>query len=260
MRRIALALSLVLTFGAAPICPAQAVQAVPPKPGSPATDPSRGGESKRPMTFEDLMKMKRLGETAVSPDGKWLAYSVTTVDLEQNTKTAELWIQAIAGGEPQPLAVAKPGDSGVQFSADGKHILFLSSREGGQQVWLADFDPTTGAASNAKKLTNISTEANNARWSPDGHSVLFTSSVYPDCPAISPADGGVGDKCNLADVLRMRGGAAQAKAEQHEEVESTSAQKPLDGTGPDRHITKKLTHAHPQPFQSCIGPTILDAR
>ena len=52
------------------------------------------------MTFEDMMKMKRLGETAVSPDGKWLAYSVTTVDLEQNTKTAELWVQAIAGGEP----------------------------------------------------------------------------------------------------------------------------------------------------------------
>ena len=48
------------------------------------------------MTFEDMMQMKRLGDTAVSPDGKWLAYSVTTVDLAQNTKTAELWLQAIA--------------------------------------------------------------------------------------------------------------------------------------------------------------------
>ena len=57
--------------------------------------------SKRPMTFEDMMQMKRLGETAVSPDGKWLAYSVTTVNLDQNTKTAELWLQPIAGGEPQ---------------------------------------------------------------------------------------------------------------------------------------------------------------
>jgi dipeptidyl aminopeptidase/acylaminoacyl peptidase len=57
------------------------------------------------MTFEDMMQMKRLGETAVSPDGKWLAYSVTTVNLDQNTKTAELWMQAIAGGEPFKLAV-----------------------------------------------------------------------------------------------------------------------------------------------------------
>ena len=44
--------------------------------------------------------MKRLGDTAVSPDGKWLAYSVTTVDLDQNAEDAELWLQAIAGGEP----------------------------------------------------------------------------------------------------------------------------------------------------------------
>jgi dipeptidyl aminopeptidase/acylaminoacyl peptidase len=47
-----------------------------------------------------------------------------------------------------------------------------------------------------KKLTSISTEAGDAIWSPDGNSILFTSAVYPDCPAISPADGGVGDKCN----------------------------------------------------------------
>jgi len=151
--------------------------------------------AKRPMTFEDLQKMKRLGETAVSPDGKWLVYSVTTVDLDQNKKTAELFLQPIAGGDAKPLTAAKPGDSGVQFSADGKRILFLSSREGGQQVWLADFDPATGVASNPKKLTTISTEADNARWSPDSHSIVFTSSVYPDCPAITPTDA-VGDTCN----------------------------------------------------------------
>jgi dipeptidyl aminopeptidase/acylaminoacyl peptidase len=147
------------------------------------------------MTFEDMMKMKRLGETAVSPDGKWLAYSVTTVNLDQNTKTTELWIQAIAGGEPRKLAVAQPGDSGVQFASDGKRILFLSGRERGQQVWLADFDPATGATSNANKLTAISTEAGDALWSPDGKSIVFTSAVYPDCPAIVPGDQS-GDKCN----------------------------------------------------------------
>ena len=51
--------------------------------------------TKRPMTFEDMMHMKRLGSTAVSPDGKWLGYSVTTVDLDKNTKTTELWLQPI---------------------------------------------------------------------------------------------------------------------------------------------------------------------
>jgi dipeptidyl aminopeptidase/acylaminoacyl peptidase len=151
---------------------------------------------KRPMTFEDMMAIKRLGETAISPDGKWLAYSVTTVNLEQNAKTAELWLQAIGGGEPFKLTAAQPGDSGPQFSPDGHSVLLLSGREGGQQIWLADFDPATGATTNTRKLTSISTEADNSQWSPDSKSIVFTSAVYPDCPAIKVGDGGGGDKCN----------------------------------------------------------------
>jgi dipeptidyl aminopeptidase/acylaminoacyl peptidase len=165
------------------------------------------------MTFEDMMKMKRLGETAVSPDGKWLAYSVTTVNLDQNTKTAELWLQAIApssgtGIEPQRVAVAKPGDSGLEFAPDGKRILFLSSRSGSQQIWLASFDSATGATGNAYpvasadgpfQLTHNSVEPDNAKWSPDGKFIVFTAQVYPDCPAFTEADGSEGsqpDKCN----------------------------------------------------------------
>jgi dipeptidyl aminopeptidase/acylaminoacyl peptidase len=86
--------------------------------------------------------------------------------------------------------------AGLEFSPDNKHILFLSGREGGQQIWLADFDPATGASSNAKRLTSISTESDNAKWSPDSKSIVFTSDVYPDCPAITDADPKTGEKCN----------------------------------------------------------------
>ncbi|MGB7549303.1 MAG: hypothetical protein WBM14_16320 [Terracidiphilus sp.] len=150
--------------------------------------------AKRPMNFDDMMHMKRLGSTAVSADGKWLAYSATTVNLEKNTKTAELFLQPVAGGEPTAVAVAQPGDSGLQFAPDGHSVLFLSGREHGQQIWLADFDPATGATTNARQLTNISTGAGDSIWSPDSKSIVFTSFVYPDCPAIGPADGGAGDK------------------------------------------------------------------
>jgi len=150
------------------------------------------------MTFEDMMKMKRLGDTAVSPDGKWLAYSVTTVNLEQNTKTAELWMQAIAAtgsesSQPQRIAVTHPGDSGLQFAPDGKRILFLSARTGAQQIWQADFDAATGETARPRKLSNLDLGIDNAIWSPDSKSILFTAPVYPDCPAIATAHGGVGD-------------------------------------------------------------------
>ncbi|HXS77198.1 MAG TPA: S9 family peptidase [Terracidiphilus sp.] len=153
-------------------------------------------QTKRPMTFEDMMHMKRLGGTALSADGKWLAYSVTTVDLEKNTKTPELWVQAIAGGEPVKLSVAQPGDDGLEFAPDGKRVLFVSGREGGGQVWVADFDGATGMTSNAKRLTSIATEADNAKWSPDGKFVVFTSAVYPDCAPITLGDAKTGDQCN----------------------------------------------------------------
>jgi dipeptidyl aminopeptidase/acylaminoacyl peptidase len=152
--------------------------------------------TKRPMTFEDMMHMKRLGSTAVSPDGKWLGYSVTTVDLDKNTKTAELWLQTVMGGDPIKVAVAQPNDSGIEFAPDVKHILFLSGREDGQQVWLAEFDSATGETSNPRKLTTLSTGADNAKWAPDSKSIVFTSDVYPDCAAITTADAKTGDQCN----------------------------------------------------------------
>jgi dipeptidyl aminopeptidase/acylaminoacyl peptidase len=166
-------------------------------------------QPKRPMTFEDMMHMKRLGSTAVSPDGKWLGYSVTTVDLDKNTRTSELWLQPIAGGDPIKLAVSQPGDDGLQFSPDGKLILFLSSRSGSQQIWLASFDSATGAsgspyppvapAGSPFQLTHNSIEPDNAKWSPDGKFIVFTGEVYPDCPAFTEEDASEGskaDKCN----------------------------------------------------------------
>ncbi len=77
--------------------------------------------------------------------------------------------------------LAEAGETRGRFSPDGKEILFLSPRDEGQQIYLADFDTATGKIAEAHKLTSISTEADGATWSPDGQRILFTSSVYPDC-------------------------------------------------------------------------------
>jgi len=151
-------------------------------PGAPVVGaPGAEASGRRPMTFADMMKMRRLGDIDVSRDGRWVLFSVTDVSLERNTRTPHLWIAPVAGGKETPLTASMAGESRGRFSPDGKQILFLSARGGTQQVWLADFDTGTGTISGERQLTHISTEADAATWSPDGKHILFTSSVYPEC-------------------------------------------------------------------------------
>ena len=152
--------------------------------------------AKRPMTFQDMMAMRRLGSTDVSPDGKWLLYTAINVNLAANTKTAQLWLQPISGGDSLKLANTQPGDDGARFSADGKQVLYLSSRDGSTQLYIAPFDPANGAAGTPRQLTHLPGEADSAIWSPDGKSIAFLTQVYPDCPAITPADQLSGPKCS----------------------------------------------------------------
>jgi len=160
-------------------------------PGEGPADQS--ATARRPMTFGDMMKMRRLGDIDVSKDGKWVLFTATDVDLEKNTRTPHLWVVPVDGSAPErPLTSAQAGESRGRFSPDGTRILFQTTREGGQQIWLADFDGNAGTIGDPHPLTHISTEADNATWSPDGKHILFTSAVYPECsagtgPGIAPA-------------------------------------------------------------------------
>jgi dipeptidyl aminopeptidase/acylaminoacyl peptidase len=151
---------------------------------------------RRPMQFEDLMKMRRLGDMALSPDGKWILFSVTDVDLEKNTRTSHLWVVPAAGGDEKPVTASSAGESRGRFSPDGKQVLFISSREGSPQIYLASFDSATGNLGDAHRLTSMSTGADGALWSPDGQHILFTSSIYPDCSQKSQNGGPQQDTCN----------------------------------------------------------------
>ena len=149
---------------------------------NPTPDANSSGP-KRPMTFEDMMQMRRLGDIDVSRDGKWVLFTATDVDLAKNTKTPHLWIVPVAGGQEQPLTASSGGESRGRFSPDGKQIAFLSDRGGSQQIWVASFDSDAGTLGEPRQLTHISTEADNVTWSPDGKHLVFTSDVYPPCSA-----------------------------------------------------------------------------
>ncbi len=175
-------------------------------------------QAKHPFTFEDMMKLKRVGAPEVSPDGKWVIFSVVDVDLEANTRTPHIWIVPLVGNEeksgeqksgvpharPEPSRRVSPNLRDVggkehelisdqdadrpRWSPDGKHFAFISTKEDGSQVWIADFDGTAGKVTSTHKLTSIATEASGELWSPDGKNILFKSDVYPVCDGAPKAE------------------------------------------------------------------------
>jgi dipeptidyl aminopeptidase/acylaminoacyl peptidase len=136
---------------------------------------------KRPFTFEDMMALKRVAEPAVSPGGKWIAFSAVEVNLENNTRRSHLWVVPLGGGEARQISNREPGEERPQWSPDGRQLLFVSERDGVPQIWIADFDAHAGSLGEARKLSGISTGASGELWSPDGKNILFTSEVWPDC-------------------------------------------------------------------------------
>ena len=144
-------------------------------------------QAKHPFTFEDMMKLKRVGDPQVSPDGKWVIFSVVDVDLAANTKTPHIWIVPTAGGQEKEIIADLDADR-PRWAPDGKRFAFLSTKDGGSQVWIADFDGADAKVAGAHKLTSIATEASGELWSPDGKNILFTSDVYPECDGAPEAE------------------------------------------------------------------------
>ncbi len=132
-------------------------------------------EAKHPITFDDMIHMHRVGDPKISPDGKWVAYVITTPDMDANRNASNLWIVSTSGGAP--LQLTQSGhDSSPEWSPDGKTLAFLSSRDGTSQVYLLPMD-----GGEAHAVTHLSTGADLVKWSPDGKTIAFASAVHPDC-------------------------------------------------------------------------------
>ena len=128
-----------------------------------------------PFTAAEMMKLQRLADPQVSPDGKWVLYSQTEVDLAANARNSDLWIVPVAGGEARRLTSHPKSDSRGRFSPDGRRIAFVSTRDGGGQVFVMDL-----GGGEPRKVTPLATDAGGVSWI-DDKTLLVTSEVYPDC-------------------------------------------------------------------------------
>ncbi|WP_421729904.1 prolyl oligopeptidase family serine peptidase [Brevundimonas sp.] len=131
------------------------------------------------FTYQDMISANRLGDPQVSPDGKWVVYSVTTTDVDQNKRTGSLWIKDLSADvEARRLAISDDGANTARWGSDGK-LYFLSGRSGSSQVWRTDADGRT-----ATQVTRLALDVNAYRLSPDASKVAVSLSVYPDCASL----------------------------------------------------------------------------
>lgn len=129
-------------------------------------------QTKKAITVDDLWAMKRVGAYDVSPDGKTIAFALTSYTFEANKGNADIHLIDSDGKNLRAIKNSDKNEGEPKFSPDGKTIAFTR----GGQIWLCDLDGL-----NEKQLTDIYTGASGFEWSADGKKILFTSSVYPDC-------------------------------------------------------------------------------
>ena len=150
-----------------------------------------------PFTATEMMKLRRLADPRVSPDGSRVAFALTEVDLEGGKRNTDLWLVPVAGGEPRRITSSPASDSRPRWSPDGTRIAFLSARDGSSQVWALDL-----GGGEPRKLTSLATGADAFEWI-DAKRLLVVAEVFPDC--------GADDACN-AKALAGAGKPSTARA------------------------------------------------
>lgn len=99
------------------------------------------GASRRVITVEDQTAFITPGSPVFSPDGQWIAYTLSSDDYAKNESTTRIWMQSATGGAPIPLTSASHSSRQPVFSLDGKTLYFLSARdEQPTQMWSLDLE------------------------------------------------------------------------------------------------------------------------
>jgi len=126
-----------------------------------------------PFSVHDMLAMDRIGDPQVSPDGKTIAFTVRSTDLEANKGRTDLWLVDADGENARRLTADPAADWNPRWCQNGT-IFFLSTRSGSSQIW--NIDPRGGEA---RRITDLPLDVSNLELAPQRHAFLFTMDVYP---------------------------------------------------------------------------------
>ena len=144
---------------------------------------------RRSLTADDVYSVRDVRDPQRSPDGKWVAYTVTTAHKDTDKNNTDVWMVSWDGAQQIQLTHTPDGESSPRWSPDGKYLSFVSSRQGskGGQVWLLN-----RGGGEAFKLTEIKGGVSDHVWSPDGKRLALV--VEDPDPADKDADEKPDDK------------------------------------------------------------------
>jgi dipeptidyl aminopeptidase/acylaminoacyl peptidase len=132
-------------------------------------------DSPHPIAIDDLLRIPRVADVQLSPDGQTVAYTVATPNVATNETDSNLWIVDPAKGTPMQITHTGK-DRAARWAPDGKRLAFLSRRDGKSQVYLLSL-----GAGEARAVTRFPTDVETLRWAPDGRTLIFTAVVDPAC-------------------------------------------------------------------------------
>jgi len=122
-------------------------------------------------TIEELLNLKTIGGAQISPDGNWVAYTVTETDFEQDAYVTQIWLADVKSGDTFQLTRGEKSSSNPQWSPDEKWLAFTSSRNGDKRQIYA-IRPTGGEAF---QLTDSETGVSGYKWSRDSRAIAYTA-------------------------------------------------------------------------------------
>ena len=122
----------------------------------------------RPITIDDYFQIRAVSDPQLSPDAKWVTYTVRTANLKEDKYEERIWMAPTAAGTSMALTAEGVSSSHARWSPDGLFIAFLSSRdEGKTQVWLLN-----RLGGEASRLTDTPQDVEDFSWSPDSRQLV----------------------------------------------------------------------------------------